>query len=182
MLHIEQTPLRDCFILTAPIFEDERGVFTETYNKKTFSAATGLEIEFVQDNQSTSRYGVLRGLHFQRGLKAQAKLVRVISGEILDIVVDIRRDSETFGKHFATILSAENNKQLFVPKGFAHGFITLSERSTFSYKCDQFYDKTSEGGIRYDDATLGLDWHLPKSELIISAKDLELPSFSEAIL
>ena len=182
MLQIEQTPLRDCFIISTPTFEDERGVFSETFNKRAFSEATGLEIEFVQDNQSTSRYGVLRGLHFQRGLKAQAKLVRVIKGEVLDIVVDIRKDSETFGMHFSTVLSAKNNKQLFVPKGFAHGFITLSEHSTFSYKCDQFYDNTAEGGIRYDDATLALDWHLPKSELIISAKDLELPSFSEAIL
>jgi len=182
MLQIEQTPLRDCFILTAPSFKDERGVFTETFNKKAFAEATKLQIEFVQDNQSTSRFGVLRGLHFQRGEKAQAKLVRVISGKVLDIVVDIRSDSATFGKHFSTIISAENNKQLFVPKGFAHGFVTLSEHSIFSYKCDQCYDPTTEGGIHYSDATLALDWHLPNSELIISAKDLKLPSFSEAVL
>lgn len=182
MLQIESTPLKDCFVITPPVFKDERGVFSETFNKKAFYEASGLKIDFVQDNQSSSSYGVLRGLHYQTGDQAQAKLVRVVAGKVLDIVVDIRRDSETFGQHFSTILSAENNKQLFVPKGFAHGFVTLSKHSIFCYKCDQFYDKSTEGGIHFNDATLALDWHLPHDELIISKKDLELPSFSEAMI
>ena len=175
------TPLKDCFILKPSIFRDERGVFCETYNKTTFKRATNLEIDFVQDNQSMSSYGVLRGLHFQYGDMAQAKLVRVIEGKVLDIVVDIRKHSETFGQHFSIILDDENHHQLFVPKGFAHGFITLSPTSVFSYKCDNFYDKASEGGIIYNDATLSLDWHLPKEDFIISEKDLQLPTFKEAI-
>ncbi len=142
---------------------------------------TGLKVDFVQDNQSVSSKGVLRGLHFQNGEMAQAKLVRVVKGKVLDIVVDIRKDSETFGKSFSIILDDVEHLQLFVPRGFAHGFITLSEQSIFSYKCDNYYDKTSESGIIYNDATLALDWHLPKEELIISAKDLELPGFEEAI-
>lgn len=163
------------------VFRDERGIFYETYNQKVFEKTTGLKVDFVQDNQSVSSIGVLRGLHFQNGKMAQAKLVRVVKGKVLDIVVDIRKDSETFGKSFSIVLDDENHLQLFVPRGFAHGFITLSEQSIFSYKCDNYYDKASESGIIYNDATLALDWHLPKEEFIISAKDLELPSFEEAI-
>ncbi|MDC7994999.1 dTDP-4-dehydrorhamnose 3,5-epimerase [Altibacter sp. HG106] len=181
MLHIEKTPLLDCFVLIPPAFPDARGQFSETYNKRAFQAATGLDINFVQDNQSISKKGVLRGLHFQTGPLAQAKLVRVIDGSVLDIVVDLRKESASFGQHFSVLLTGENRKQLFVPKGFAHGFVTLSERSIFAYKCDQFYDKASEGGIIYNDATLALDWHLPKEALIISEKDLALPSFQEVI-
>jgi len=181
-LELQQTTLKDCFILKPRIFQDERGFFSETYNKQTFKKVTGLEIDFVQDNQSISTYGVLRGLHFQRGPMAQSKLVRVVKGKVLDIIVDIRKNSETFGKHISIILDDVEQKQLFVPRGFAHGFITLSETSVFAYKCDNFYDKTSEGGIIYNDATLGLDWHLPKEDLIISEKDKQLPAFKEAIL
>tara|TARA_R110000823_G_scaffold315705_1_gene451010 strand:+ start:44045 stop:44599 length:555 start_codon:yes stop_codon:yes gene_type:complete len=181
-LELQQTILKDCFILKPHIFEDERGFFSETYNKQTFKEATSLNIDFVQDNQSVSTYGVLRGLHFQRGPMAQSKLVRVVKGKVLDIIVDIRKDSETFGKHISVILDDVEQKQLFVPRGFAHGFITLSETSVFAYKCDNFYDKTSEGGIIYNDATLALDWHLPKEDLIISEKDKQLPAFKEAIL
>jgi|TARA_R100000479_G_scaffold165252_1_gene104451 dTDP-4-dehydrorhamnose 3,5-epimerase len=181
-LELQQTTLKDCFILKPRIFQDERGFFSETYNKQTFKKVTGLEIDFVQDNQSISTYGVLRGLHFQRGPMAQSKLVRVVKGKVLDIIVDIRKNSETFGKHISVLLDDVEQKQLFVPRGFAHGFITLSETSVFAYKCDNFYDKTSEGGIIYNDATLGLDWHLPKEELIISEKDKQLPAFKEAIL
>lgn len=177
-----KTSLKDCFILKPNVFQDERGFFYETYNKKVFEKVSGLRIDFVQDNQSISTKGVLRGLHFQRGDMSQAKLVRVAKGKVLDIVVDIRKNSETFGKSFSIILDDIENLQLFVPKGFAHGFITLSEESVFSYKCDNYYDQTSEGGIIYNDATLALDWHLPKEAFIISAKDLELPSFKEAIL
>lgn len=175
-----ETPLQDCFIVVPPAYKDERGVFCETYNRKTFAAATGLDITFVQDNQSTSKKGVLRGLHFQKGAMAQAKLVRAIQGTILDVVVDLRKESATFGQSFSITLTSENRKQLFVPRGFAHGFITLSETSTFGYKCDNYYDSTSEGGIIYNDATLALDWHLPENELIVSEKDLQLPNFNEA--
>lgn len=163
------------------VFRDERGLFYETYNQRVFEKTTGLKIDFVQDNQSVSSKGVLRGLHFQRGEMAQAKLVRVVKGKVLDIVVDIRKDSDTFGKSFSIVLDDVEHLQLFVPRGFAHGFITLSEQSIFSYKCDNFYDKASEGGIIYNDATLALDWHLPKEEFIISAKDLELPGFEELV-
>jgi dTDP-4-dehydrorhamnose 3,5-epimerase len=177
---IEQTPLKDCFVLTPAILEDERGTFYETYNKNLFKKVTGLDVNFVQDNQSTSRLGVLRGLHYQAGTMAQAKLVRVLEGHVLDIVVDIRSDSETFGRHFSIILDDVKQQQLFVPRGFAHGFVTLSPKSTFAYKCDNLYDKSSERGIIYSDATLQLDWHLPNDKFIISEKDLKLPSFLEA--
>ena len=159
-MKIEQTPLKDCFVLTPAILEDERGTFYETYNKNLFKKVTGLDVNFVQDNQSTSRLGVLRGLHYQAGTMAQAKLVRVLEGHILD---DVKQ------------------QQLFVPRGFAHGFVTLSPKSTFAYKCDNLYDKSSERGIIYSDATLQLDWHLPNDKFIISEKDLKLPSFLEAI-
>ncbi|MCH2489902.1 MAG: dTDP-4-dehydrorhamnose 3,5-epimerase [Flavobacteriales bacterium] len=181
MLHIEQSPLQDCFIVKPSVFKDERGSFCETFNKRAFKEATGLSIDFVQDNQSTSSYGVLRGLHYQKGKMAQAKLVRVVVGRVLDIVVDLRKDSNSFGKHFSYILDAENQHQLFVPRGFAHGFVVLSEKAVFAYKCDNYYDKASEGGIIYNDATLSLDWHLPKEDLIISEKDRQLPTFKEAI-
>jgi len=174
------TPLKDCFILKPSVFIDKRGVFYETYNEHTFKEIAGIDVNFVQDNQSESSYGVIRGLHFQRGVMAQAKLVRVLMGRVLDIVVDIRKDSETFGKSYAIELSDRNMLQLFVPRGFAHGFITLSERSIFVYKCDNFYNASSEGGIIYNDATLSLDWHLPKEDFIISEKDLQLPGFEEA--
>lgn len=168
-------------MLKPSVFKDERGIFHETFNQKVFEKLKGLNIDFVQDNQSVSSKGVLRGLHFQRGEMAQAKLVRVIKGKVLDIVVDIRKDSETFGKSFSVVLDDVENLQLFVPKGFAHGFITLSEQSIFSYKCDNYYDKASESGIIYNDATLALDWHPPQEEFIISEKDLQLPSFREAV-
>lgn len=180
-MEIKHTPLKDCFILKPRVFKDERGLFYETFNQKVFEAVTGLKIDFIQDNQSVSSKGVLRGLHFQRGDMAQAKLVRAVKGKVLDIVVDLRKESETFGKSFSIILDDIENLQFFVPRGFAHGFITLSEQSIFAYKCDNFYDKESESGIIYNDATLALDWHLPKEDFIISEKDLELPTFEEAI-
>ncbi|QAA82202.1 dTDP-4-dehydrorhamnose 3,5-epimerase [Aequorivita sp. H23M31] len=176
-----KTPLKDCFILEPTVYKDKRGIFYETYNQKLFEKITGLNIQFVQDNQSVSTRGVLRGLHFQHGEMAQAKLVTVVKGKVLDIVVDIRKNSETFGKSFSIILDDVDHRQLFVPKGFAHGFITLSKESIFSYKCDNFYDGAFEGGIKFDDATLALDWHLPKEAFIISEKDMGLPSFEEAV-
>ncbi len=179
-MELQRTPLKDCFIVIPRAFEDARGVFCETYNQQTFQEVTGLTIDFVQDNQSTSKKGVLRGLHFQTGATAQAKLVRAIQGRVLDIVVDLRRESKTFGQSFSLELTAKNRKQLFVPRGFAHGFITLSETSVFGYKCDNYYDASSEGGIIYNDATLNLDWHLPEEQFIVSDKDLLLPTFKEA--
>ena len=175
------TPLKDCFILKPKVFEDSRGSFCETFNEQTFKETTGIEVEFVQDNQSISSYGVLRGLHFQKGDMAQAKLVRVVKGSVYDFVVDIRKDSPTFGESFGLELNDENNLQLFVPRGFAHGFIVLSKEAIFSYKCDNYYSKEAEGGIIYNDATLALDWHLPEKDFIISDKDLQLPGFEEAI-
>ena len=163
------------------MFQHERGIFYETYNQKIFEKVAGFTVDFVQDNQSISSKGVLRGLHFQQGEMSQAKLVRVVKGKVLDIVVDIRKESKTFGKSFSIILDDLENLQLFVPRGFAHGFVTLSEQSIFSYKCDNYYDKTSESGIIYNDATLALDWYLPREEFIISEKDLELPTFEEAV-
>ena len=179
-MKIEHTPLKDCFVLTPTIFTDERGTFYETYNEVLFEKVTGQKVNFVQDNQSTSAYGVLRGLHYQAGEMAQAKLVRALQGSILDIVVDVRKDSETFGEHFSSVLDDVIQQQLFVPRGFAHGFITLSPTSIFAYKCDNFYDKASERGIIYNDATLSLDWHLSKDKFILSEKDQILPSFRQA--
>jgi len=180
-LKIEKTPLNDCFVLTPSVFRDERGLFLESYNKNLFKEVTGMDVDFVQDNQSQSTHGVLRGLHYQMGEQAQSKLVRVVFGKVLDIVVDVRKNSNTFGRSFSIILDDQDHHQLFVPKGFAHGFVTLSKKSIFSYKCDNFYDKVSEGGIIYNDATLSLDWHLPEEDFIISEKDKQLPTFKAAI-
>lgn len=179
MLEYQETPLQDCFLLKPTIFEDLRGQFIETFHKDRFEQTTGLKATFVQDNQSVSSYGVLRGLHFQTGEWAQAKLVRAVQGEVLDVVVDLRKNSKTFGQHYSVILSAENRLQLYVPRGFAHGFVTLSPQSVFAYKCDSFYHQPSEGGILYKDATLSIDWHLAKEDLIISEKDQQLPTFKE---
>jgi dTDP-4-dehydrorhamnose 3,5-epimerase len=176
---IEQTPLKDCFIVHEKVHGDARGYFIETYNSRDFKAATGLDIEFVQDNQSRSTKGVLRGLHMQRGAAAQAKLVRVLEGAVLDVAVDLRKGSPSFGQHFAIELTAENRKQFFVPAGFAHGFVVLSETATFFYKVDKFYEPGNEVGIMYNDADLNIDWQLPSAELIFSEKDKTLGSFAE---
>ena len=176
---IEQTPLKDCFIVHEKVHGDSRGYFIETYNSRDFKAATGLDIEFVQDNQSRSTKGVLRGLHMQRGAAAQAKLVRVLEGAVLDVAVDLRKGSPSFGQHFAIELTAENRKQFFVPAGFAHGFVVLSDYATFFYKVDKFYEPGNEVGIMYNDADLNIDWQLPTSELIFSEKDKTLGSFAE---
>lgn len=180
-MEIQQTPLQDCFILKPRIFKDARGIFIETFKQELFESLSGKKANFVQDNQSHSTKGVLRGLHFQKKPHAQAKLVRAVKGSVLDMVVDIRRESPTFGNHFSVILDDVQHQQLFVPRGFAHGFITLSETSIFSYKCDNYYHQASEGGIIYNDATLKLDWHLKDEALIISEKDLQLPTFKEVL-
>jgi len=178
-LKLEKTNLEDCFILTPKVFEDERGTFSETFNAKKFLDQTGIAVTFVQDNQSVSKYGVVRGLHFQTGVHGQTKLVRVVKGSVLDVVVDLRKGSPSFGKSFSTVLSGENKKQLFVPRGFAHGFSVLEDNTVFAYKCDGYYNKQSERGIVYNDATLAIDWHLSSTAMIISKKDLELPTFLE---
>ena len=178
-MRVEQTPLKDCFIIHEKVNGDARGYFIETYNSRDFKAATGLELEFVQDNQSRSSKGVLRGLHMQKGAAAQAKLVRVLEGAVLDIAVDLRKGSPSFGQHFAIELTADNNKQFYVPAGFAHGFVVLSEYATFFYKVDKFYEPGNEVGIMYNDKYLNIDWQLPTSELIFSEKDKTLGSFAE---
>lgn len=172
----KETKLKGCFILEPRVFEDSRGYFFESFNQNTFNKLIGQNVNFIQDNESFSSKGVLRGLHFQKGEHAQAKLVRVIKGKVLDVAVDIRPDSLTFGNHVSIELSEENKKQLFVPRGFAHGFIVLSDTAIFSYKCDNFYNKESEGGIIYNDASLNVDWQLNKDQFIISEKDAKLPN------
>jgi len=178
-MRIEQTPLKDCFIIHEKVHGDARGYFIETFNQRDFKAASGLDIEFVQDNQSKSSKGVLRGLHMQRGSSAQAKLVRVLAGSVLDVAVDLRKGSPSFGQHFSIELTAENHKQFFVPAGFAHGFVVLSESATFFYKVDKFYEPGNEVGIMYNDADLNIDWKLADNELILSDKDKVLGSFAE---
>jgi len=178
-MRIEHTPLQDCFIVHEKVHVDARGYFIETYNSRDFKAATGLDIEFVQDNQSRSSRGVLRGLHMQRGNAAQAKLVRVLEGAVLDIAVDLRKGSPSFGKHFSIELTADNHKQFFVPAGFAHGFVVLSETATFFYKVNKFYEVGNEVGIMYNDKDLNIDWKIAPSEIIISEKDKALLSFAE---
>ncbi len=175
-----ETKLQGCFILEPKIIQDERGYFMESFNEKTFALGVGQDVHFVQDNQSFSSKGVLRGLHYQTGEHAQAKLVRVLHGEVLDLAVDLRPNSPTFGQYESVLLSGENQKQFFVPRGFAHGFLVLSETATFFYKCDNFYNKESEGGVIFNDATLGIDWNFDEKDLIISEKDKILPSLENA--
>ena len=174
------TELDGCFIIEPKILVDERGFFMESFNEKTFQEGSGTDVHFVQDNQSYSTKGVLRGMHYQTGLHAQAKLVRVLHGEVLDVVVDIRPDSKTFGKHLSIVLSGDNHKQLFIPRGFAHGFLVLSETASFFYKCDNFYNRDSEGGIYYADPALSINWTLPEAELVLSEKDKLLPMLNNA--
>ncbi len=174
------TTLEGCFIIEPKIFKDERGYFMESFNENTFQKGTNQKVHFVQDNQSFSSKGVLRGLHYQTGEHAQAKLVRVLQGEVLDIAVDIRPESNTFGEYVAVLLSGENQTQFFVPRGFAHGFLVLSETATFFYKCDNFYNKESEGGIIFNDPTIAVDWQLPTFDLLISEKDHYLPTLENA--
>ena len=174
------TKLEGCFVIEPKIFNDERGYFLERFNENTFQKGIGQPVHFVQDNQSFSSKGVLRGLHYQTGEHAQAKLVRVLQGEVLDVVVDIRPDSKTYGESFSVVLSGENQKQFFIPRGFAHGFLVLSETATFFYKCDNFYNKESEGGIIYNDKSLNIDWQFSNAELLISEKDAILPTIENA--
>jgi dTDP-4-dehydrorhamnose 3,5-epimerase len=177
-MKIEKTAIQDLLIITPSIFDDERGYFFEAYNQAKFHE-NGVNYNFIQDNQSFSTKGVIRGLHLQINPFAQAKLVRVLQGEILDVAVDLRKNSATYGQHVSVILSADNKKQLMVPHGFAHGFSVLSETASVLYKVDQVYHKESERGIKYDDATLAIDWQVNPEEVIVSEKDLVLPGFQE---
>ena len=178
----KETKLKGCFVLEPTIFADERGYFMESFNEERFNAAIGSKVNFIQDNQSFSSKGVIRALHYQIGEHAQAKLVRVLSGTVLDVAVDLRRDSPTFGEHFSIELSSENKKQLFIPRGFAHGFVVLSDTAEFFYKCDNYYNKESEGGILFSDPSLNIDWKFSHEQLIVSEKDQVLPTLDSARL
>ena len=169
-----QTEIPGLMLFEPDVFEDSRGYFFESYNEKKFREA-GIDFRWVQDNQSSSAYGVIRGLHYQLPPFAQSKLVRVLRGKILDVVVDIRKDSPTYGKSYCKVLSAKNKRQLFIPKGFAHGFSVLSEKAEVIYKCDTYYNRESEAGIIYNDAELNIDWRLPPDKIIVSEKDIQLP-------
>lgn len=173
------TDIEGCFILEPKIINDGRGYFYESYNKNTFKNVTGLDVDFVQDNQSFSSKGVLRGLHYQIGEAAQAKLVRVIHGAVLDVAVDLRKGSPTFGEHVAVELSSENKKQLFVPRGFAHGFLVLTETAEFAYKCDNFYSREHERGLKYNDPVININWGSDDSYQV-SEKDAVLPLLADA--
>lgn len=178
-MKVTETSLKGCFIFEPNVFSDERGVFFESYRKEKVEEAIGEKVVFVQSNHSVSKQGVLRGLHFQIGINAQAKLVQVVKGEVLDVIVDLRVNSETFGQHYKQKLSEQNNLLIFIPKGMAHGFLTFSKEAVFTYKCDNYYDKSSESGIIYNDIDLNIDWGYTTSEIIVSKKDNELPTFKE---
>lgn len=177
-MQAEQTPLKGCFLIHNRVFEDERGYFFESFNAECFYKETGVNAVFVQDNQSHSVKGVLRGLHFQKGDFAQAKLVRVLKGEVLDVAVDLRKSSPTFGHYYSVVLSETSHTQLYIPRGFAHGFLVLSDVVDFFYKCDNLYNKAFEGGIIYNDPQINIDWQMQPNDLIISSKDLNLPALS----
>lgn len=171
-----ETPIPGLIAFEPTVFHDERGYFFESYNRRTW-AEIGISADFVQMNQARSTRGVLRGLHYQTGDMAQAKLVRVVEGEVLDVAVDLREGSATYGVWYGIRLSAENKRQLFVPRGFAHGYVVLSDTAEFVYQCDNFYSKAHEGGIRYDDPGLNIDWEFDLQQVIVSEKDLALPFF-----
>ena len=177
-----ETELKGCFIFEPQVYEDSRGYFFEPFNHNRFCKAIGKRVDFVQDNQSFSKKGVIRALHYQVGDHAQAKLVRVLLGRVLDVAVDLREGSGTFGQHVAVELSSENRKQLFIPKGFAHGFAVLSDSAEFFYKCDNYYNVESEGGIIYNDRNLDINWKLSENQIIMSDKDATLPMLKDARL
>lgn len=174
-----RTSIEGCFELIPSVFKDERGTFKECFKTSKLEEILGYAPDFVQENESESHYGTLRGLHYQKGAMAQAKLIRVVEGLILDVIVDLRANSDSFGTHYTVELSKEKGNQLFIPRGCAHGFVVLSKSATITYLCDNEYHPASEAGILYSDHHLGIDWKLNSSELIISKKDLELPLFNE---
>lgn len=178
-MEVIETEISGVVVIAPRIFRDDRGYFFESYSQKEFDALVG-KIRFVQDNESSSRYGVIRGLHFQKPPCCQSKLVRVIKGTVLDVAVDIRRGSPTFGQHVAVELSGENHRQFFIPRGFAHGFSVLSDEAVFQYKSDNFYTPSSEGAIAWDDPDLGIDWKIPAGKAILSGKDRCHPRLRDA--
>ena len=173
-----ETDIPGLLMFEPRVFEDNRGYFFESYNEQTFHDA-GIDVKWVQDNQSSSQYGVIRGLHFQQPPFAQAKLIRVVRGKILDVVVDMRKGSPTYGKNLSKVLSSKNKRQVYIPKGFAHGFSVLSEKAEVIYKCDTLYNKESEQGILYSDPVLAIDWRIPANDIIVSDKDKELLLLSD---
>ena len=178
-MKVQQTNIEGVYIVEPVLHGDERGYFMESFSERDFEAQTGLKVRFVQDNESCSRKGVLRGLHFQKEPYAQAKLVRVVRGKVLDVAVDIRPESQTFGKYVATELSAENHRQMFIPKGFAHGYVVLEDDTVFQYKCDEYYHPEAEGGIAWNDPQIAIDWGVAENEVILSEKDKHRPLLSE---
>ena len=178
-MNIIATEIEGVVIIEPTVFGDERGYFFESYSQREFDEKVR-PIKFVQDNESKSRYGVLRGLHFQKGKNAQSKLVRVVKGRVLDVAADIRKGSPTFGKYVAVELSADNKRQLFIPRGFAHGFAVLSDEAVFQYKCDNLYAPETEGAVIWNDPTIAVDWHLPETDIILSEKDRHHPTLAEA--
>ena len=177
-MKVIKTEIEGVLVIEPDVFGDNRGYFFESFNKKQFEEAVG-HVNFVQDNESKSSYGVVRGLHFQKGRHSQAKLVRVVKGAVLDVAVDLRKDSPTYGKHVAVELTGDNHRQFFIPRGFAHGFSVLSEEAVFQYKCDNYYCPASEGAIAWDDPDLGIDWRIPKEDVVLSAKDSHHPRLCE---
>lgn len=180
-MEVIQTKIEGVLIIKPKVFGDERGYFFESFNQKDFTAQTGYDITFVQDNESKSKYGVLRGLHFQKPPYTQSKLVRVVKGRVLDVAVDIRKNSPTYGEYVSVELTEENHLQFFIPKGFAHGFSVLSEEAIFQYKCDEFYNPQSEGALAWNDNTLNIDWKLPFNDVILSEKDKNHPMFNDFV-
>lgn len=180
-MKIKETHIPGLLVVEPQVYGDSRGYFFESFNAAKFAEQTGIDTQFVQDNESRSSYGVVRGLHMQLPPHAQAKLVRVVEGRVLDVAVDLRKDSPTFGKHFAIELTGENHLQVYIPKGFAHGFSVLSETAVFQYKCDGYYAPASEAAIAWDDPDLGIDWKLPSEDAVLSDKDRNHPSLKEFI-
>lgn len=179
-MNVIKTPIEGLLILEPKVFHDDRGYFYESYNEQAFREATGMDVKFVQDNQARSTRNVLRGLHFQNPPHAQTKLIRALQGEIWDVVVDLRKESPTYGQWYGVLLSLENKRQFLIPKGFAHGYSVLSETAEVFYKCDDFYSKGDEGGVYYADPTLGIDWKMDLKQAIVSGKDQQQPMLSEA--
>lgn len=178
-MKIRETGIDGLIVIEPDVYGDSRGYFMESFSDRKFRELTGIEVTFVQDNESKSSYGVVRGLHFQRAPYAQSKLVRVVSGRVLDVAVDLRQGSETFGKHFSIELSGDNHLQMFIPKGFAHGFAVLSEEAVFQYKCDEYYAPESEGSIAWNDPDLAIDWHISQDDVRVSDKDRRSPGFND---
>ena len=178
-MNIIKTDIPDVVIVEPRVFGDNRGYFFESFSERDFAAAVR-EVKFVQDNESLSCYGVVRGLHFQKPPHAQSKLVRVVKGRVLDVAVDIRKGSPTFGQHVAVELSEENHRQLFIPRGFAHGFAVLSDHAIFQYKCDDYYAPETEGAIAWDDPEIGIDWKIPEDKVILSPKDADHPELKDS--